>query len=66
MRSILKALALVALGYLLCVYFQYDLNVNYRTVFQSPESAQQREFTLRLQPYHDMKPINLFEPLEEK
>ncbi len=60
MRKILGAIGLVALGYLMAIYFQFTLNVSYQHVYQTPNAANQRQLTLSLQPYHEMKPINLF------
>jgi hypothetical protein len=61
MRSTLKAIGLVVLGFLLCTYFQYTLNFQYTHVYETTVSKNARQVTLALQPYHEAPVINLFE-----
>ncbi len=56
MKRSLKILGLLLTGYMLCIYFQFQVHINYETA--SPVHT--RKFTIDAQPWHEMKPINMF------
>lgn len=61
MKSVLKTVALIAIGWCGCVYFQFNINLKYQHVHQTTESADQTVLLFSAVPYHEMPPIDLFE-----
>lgn len=62
MKSAIKCIALVAIGWLLCVYFQFNVNFRYQHQHQTIDSADQTVLVFSAVPYHEMPPIDLFGP----
>ncbi len=60
MKKIIVCLGLFVLGWLASLWFQCEVDIKYTTIFQTPESSNQRQFTIKSYPRYVTPVIDLF------
>ncbi len=59
-NRVIRALALILCGYILCGYFQSSVDLRHVFTYQCGAYQQQSVWQVNVQPYHPAPPVNLF------